>query len=118
MKSDHKVTRIIDHHHDYNAYPAEQLTEKVVRFIGSACSLLVLKIKEDLPLFQDDLRDSEPINFAYCLAAPIVLDSYNFDPTLKGSKFSHEDEEAITFLRRYAQIDDAYFTGLSEVKFD
>jgi hypothetical protein len=37
-----KVTHIIDHHVDLKAYPAEQLKESVIKFIGSACSVSTL----------------------------------------------------------------------------
>jgi len=40
------VTRVIDHHIDNNAY-AEQLNEKICRFVGSACSLVAFKFQED-----------------------------------------------------------------------
>jgi len=86
-----KVTRVIDHHVDNNAYGG-QLTEKVCRFIGSACSLVAFKFQEDSALFEEDLKDdaSQPglPNLAYLLGAAISLDTYNFKADLKDKKWS------------------------------
>lgn len=40
-----KVRLIFDHHLDNNSYPDEQLLEKVVKFIGSATSIVASKIQ-------------------------------------------------------------------------
>ena len=90
------MTRIVDHHVDNEYYPAEQLVDKEVRFIGSACSLLALRFKQDFGLMDSSLFDtSVHPNFAYFLAPPILLDSANFAPSLKGNKWSEEDVEVL-----------------------
>jgi len=64
-----------------------------VKFIGSACSIAALKMKADEHLFcEDDLTGDK--NFAYFFAAAIVLDTYNFKPALKNSKWQEEDLNA------------------------
>jgi inorganic pyrophosphatase/exopolyphosphatase len=93
-----KVTRIIDHHVDANAYEG-QLVEKVCRFVGSACSLVALKVAEDAELLKDDLAASDDApNFAYLLGAAVVLDSYYFKEDLRDKKWSQEDSDAHAFL--------------------
>lgn len=54
--------------------------------IGSATTLVAERFIKEFP----DLVDKD---FAYFLAAPIVLDSYYFDITLKDSKWTAKDAE-------------------------
>lgn len=50
-------------------------------------------MKADEHLFsEDDLTGDK--NFAYFFAAAIVLDTYNFKPALKNSKWQEEDLNA------------------------
>jgi len=94
-----KVTRVIDHHVDANAY-SDQLVEKVVCLVGSACSLVACKYAEDAELFKEDLavdREGRP-NLAHLMGAAVVLDSYNFREELKDRKWNQLDLNAHTFL--------------------
>ena len=68
------------------------MKENIVKFIGSACSIMVLKMKEDQHLFDERHWNEDDVNFAYFLSAPIVLDAYNFDASLKDSKWQDEDK--------------------------
>lgn len=111
-----KVKLIYDHHLDNKAYPDEQLQEKIVKFIGSACSIAALKMKEDKDLFtEDDLTDGK--NFAYFFAAAIVVDTYNFKPALKNLKWQEEDLDAYNWLAAHADIGKDYFDKMHDVKF-
>lgn len=113
-----KVTRIIDHHVDANAYEG-QLVEKVCRFVGSACSLVALKVAEDAELLKDDLAASDDApNFAYLLGAAVVLDSYYFKEDLRDKKWSQEDSDAHAFLSKTADVGKDYWGILNKAKFD
>ena len=79
---------IYDHHIDNNAYPTNQLQEKVVKFIGSATSILVDKIRVDKELFEEENWSSgDGKNFAYFLSAPIVIDTNNFSENLRNTRW-------------------------------
>ena len=80
-----KVTRIVDHHVDCSKYN-ETLQEKQVELIGSATTLVVERLLKEFPGSIDS-------DLAHFLQAPIVLDSYNFEPTLKESKWTDRDLE-------------------------
>jgi len=70
-----------------------------VRFIGSACSILVLLMKDAFNLYDPALFDKDcKVNFAYFLGAAIVLDAHNFAEYLRQRKWTHEDEQARDFL--------------------
>ena len=117
---DSKVTRVIDHHHDSGAY-AGQLVEKTCHLVGSACSLLVLMIKETESLFAEDLvrvEPGQPPNLAYLLGAAVVLDSYFFKEELRAKKWTDEDTQAHQFLMQYADVGQEYWSALNHVKFD
>ena len=118
LNANDKVTRIIDHHFDLLAYTDEQLKQKQVQFVGSACSLLVLLIKKSKFLFLFKFWDKSPINFAYFLGAAISLDTYNFRKDLEGTKWHKDDFEAFEFLKLYAELGDNYFNHLCDIKFD
>lgn len=113
-----KVTRVIDHHVESGAYEG-QLVQKQVRLIGSACSLVALLLEQDYDLFWEDLKPSESkANMAYLCAAAVVLDSYFFDESLRGKKWTDEDTQAHNFLMQYADVGEAYWSPLNEAKFD
>ena len=78
-----KVTKIIDHHVDSNLYLG-QLVEKQIDLIGSAATLVIERLLSEFP-------GSIDAELAHFLKAPIVLDSYNFEPTLKESKWTERD---------------------------
>ena len=114
-----KVTRVIDHHVDANAY-SDQLVEKAVCLVGSACSLVACKYAEDEELFKDDLavdRDGRP-NLAHLMGAAVVLDSYNFREELKDRKWNQLDLNAHTFLSQTADLGFDYWARLNGAKFD
>lgn len=54
---------------------------------------------------------------AYLLAAPIVLDTYNFKDELKDKKWSQEDSDAHKFLSQYGDYGTAYWKNLNDAKF-
>lgn len=114
-----KVTRVIDHHVDSGAYK-DQLKEKICYLIGSACSLVALKVRDDEELFTDDLKASDDgmPNFAYLLGAAVVLDSYYFKDELKDKKWTGKDTEAHEFLMKYADVGHDYWEVLNTAKFD
>lgn len=78
-----KVTKIVDHHVDNNMYSG-QLVDKQIELIGSATTLVIERLLKEFP-------DSIDAELAHFLKAPIVLDSYNFEPTLKESKWTDKD---------------------------
>lgn len=105
-----KVTHVYDHHVDTKKYDFTQLNDYQVRFIGSACSILIIKVRLGIDLFDMELfnKSNDP-NFAFFLAAAISLDTHNFDESYKNKKWSLEDLEQVEWLRKFATIDDAYF---------
>ena len=47
--------------------------------------------------------------------APLVLDSFNFDPALKESKWKDQDLEVLNYLIKIAEVErDQYFNDLYE----
>ena len=83
------MTYVYDHHVDTKYYPVSQLKDYQVRFIGSACSILVLLMKENFNLFDSCLFEkTSKINFAYLMAAAIMLDTDNFAEHLRDKKWS------------------------------
>lgn len=52
--------------------------------VGSATTLVIERLLNEFP-------DSIDAELAQFLKAPIVLDSYNFDPSLKDSKWTDKD---------------------------
>ena len=77
------MTRIVDHHVDTSP-PYPRLQEKQVELIGSATTLVVEKLLAEYPTAID-------ADLAHFLQAPIVLDSYNFEPSLKETKWTERD---------------------------
>jgi inorganic pyrophosphatase/exopolyphosphatase len=78
-----KVTRIVDHHVDNNMY-SEQLVEKQIELIGSAATLVIERLLKEYP-------GSIDAELAHFLKAPILLDSFNFEPSLKETKWTDKD---------------------------
>jgi len=111
------VSYVVDHHVDSGAYQ-EMLKEKECRFIGSACSLVALMVQRDLHIFEADLAKSDEPNFAYLLAAAVVLDSYNFLEEIRGKKWNEDDVAAHKFLMEYADVGFQYWKELNDIKFD
>jgi len=100
-----KVTYIYDHHFDNKFYPASQLKDSKVRFIGSACSLLVLMMKENEAIFDKALFDkSVKPNYAYFMAAAVVLDSANLNEALRDTKWQQEDQDAYEWLSGFTEL--------------
>ena len=113
-----KVSRVIDHHVDANAYQS-QLKEKIVCLVGSACSLVACKYMEDEEMFKEDLAVVDgKTNLAYLLGAAIVLDSYNFREELKDKKWNQLDSNAHEFLSKTADLGFKYWARLNGAKFD
>ena len=111
-----KVTRVIDHHYDAQAYK-ETLVEKECCFVGSACALVALKIAKDEGLFKTDLTPGQ-MNFATLLGAAVVLDSYNFKEELRDKKWNQLDIDAHAFLSKFADLGTQYWSRLNAAKFD
>jgi inorganic pyrophosphatase/exopolyphosphatase len=116
LNSGAKVTHILDHHADQNLYDT-QVEMKQVRFIGSACSLLTFLLRDNEAKFSQDLG-SDGVNLAYLLAAPVLLDSSNFHPDLKGNKWSDEDIDAFKWLQSKCQLPSSFYADLLAVKAD
>ena len=65
-----------------------------MRFIGSACSILIIKMRLDFELFDPELfNKANSPNFAYLMAAAICLDTHNLYLPYKNKKWSLEDQE-------------------------
>lgn len=114
-----KVTYIYDHHFDNKFYPESQLKDNQVRFIGSACSILVLLMKQNEQLFDKALfQKGDSPNYAYFIAAAVMLDTHNFKELLRDSKWQKEDQEAHEWLLQYTELGDAYFDKMQNNKFN
>lgn len=115
-----KVTYVYDHHVDTKTYPLEQLKDYQVRFIGSACSMLVLMMKENHGLFDPQLfiRWVDRPNYAYLLGAAVILDSHNFAEDMRDSKWSSEDEVARDHLNKFTSLNEEYYDRMELNKHD
>jgi inorganic pyrophosphatase/exopolyphosphatase len=78
-----RVKRIVDHHIDNNLY-TYSLQEKQIELIGSATTLAIERLLKEFP-------GSIDAELAHFLKAPILLDSYHFEPSLKDSKWTDKD---------------------------
>jgi len=67
----------------------------------------------DIELF----NKADPRNFAYFIAAAVVLDTHNFLPDYRNKKWSQEDEESGEWLAKYADIGTEYFDRMQNNKF-
>jgi inorganic pyrophosphatase/exopolyphosphatase len=112
-----KVRWVYDHHVDTKFYPAGQLHEYIVKFIGSACSILANKMAADEHLFDKSLFEG-PLNLAYLVGAAVVLDTHNFKEALRDKKWNGEDEQAYKWLCQFATLDKAYFDKMQDNKFN
>lgn len=81
---------MIDHHIDTHAYD-DQLVEKQIELIGSAATLVYDRLLKEFPGSIDP-------ELAHFLKAPIVLDSYYFEPSLKESKWTDKDLSIFNIL--------------------
>lgn len=90
-----------------------------MRFIGSACSILVLMMKEAFALYDTSLfvKDCK-VNFAYFLGAAVVLDAHNFAEYLRQRKWTSEDELARDWLSQYTCLDESYYNKMESNKHD
>jgi inorganic pyrophosphatase/exopolyphosphatase len=73
----------VDHHIDTNAYDY-QIEEKQIELIGSAATLVYERLLREYP-------GSVDRELAHFMKAPIMLDSYYFEPSLKESKWTDKD---------------------------
>ncbi len=62
----------------------DKLVDKQIELIGSATTLVIERLFDEFP----EAIDAE---LAHFLKAPILLDSYYFEPTLKESKWTEKD---------------------------
>jgi len=104
---DNSVTFVVDHHVDLKAYPN---ANKIVEFCGSACSMAMNLI------FKDNLHSSLTKEICQFLSAAILLDTENFKPALKGTKWSQIDEDAFLQINRVAFYE--YYNELVNKKTD
>ena len=91
------VVFIVDHHVDLNAHPK---ADKLLKFCGSACSLVINLIFESL--LEEDILNKEVCQF---FSAAILLDTENFKLSLKGTKWGDEDETALIRMSRIMNKD-------------
>lgn len=97
-----KVTNVYDHHVDQKFYDFTQLKDYQTRFIGSACSILVIKMRLFFDLYDPALfNKADSRNYAYFIAAAVVLDTHNFYEPYKNKKWSEEDMESGDWLSEY-----------------
>jgi len=92
------VTFVVDHHVNLNAYPE---AEKIIEFCGSACSMAFNLI------FKDNLQEILTKEICQFFSAAILIDTENFKPALKGTKWSQIDEDAFLQINRVA-FNDCY----------
>jgi inorganic pyrophosphatase/exopolyphosphatase len=104
---DNSVTFVLDHHVDLKAYPN---ANKVIEFCGSACSMAINSI------FKNNLHEILTKEICQFFSAAILIDTENFKPTLKGTKWSQIDEDAFLQINRIAFYD--YFNELINLKTD
>ena len=104
---DNSVTFILDHHVDLNAYPN---AKKIVEFCGSACSLALNLI------YQNNLQETLTKEICHFFSAAILIDTENFKPALKGTKWSQIDEDA--FLQMNRTVFYEYYNQLINLKTD
>ena len=79
-----------------------------------------MSVKAAFGSMDSELFDpKEHPNFAYFLAPPILLDSANFSPLLKGNKWSEEDVEILRWLQTFSsKIGDDLFNHLYGLRQD
>jgi inorganic pyrophosphatase/exopolyphosphatase len=89
---DESVVYIVDHHVDLKAHPK---AEKILKFCGSACSLVINLIFDNN--LEDEILNKETCQF---FSAAILIDTENFKPSLKNTKWGDVDEEAMMKMSR------------------
>ena len=113
-----KVTRIVDHHKEENLY-GDTVSERTNRLVGSASTLVVLKVVEERGWFEEEMAgDGEFVGLAYLLAAPITLDTSYFNESLKNTRWTSEDTTAHQFLTKYASVQKPFFDRLIDAMTD
>jgi inorganic pyrophosphatase/exopolyphosphatase len=102
------VMFIVDHHVDTKAHPD---VERILTFCGSACSL-------GINLIFDHNLDGEILTKEICqfFSAAILIDTENFKPSLKGTKWGEVDELAIFRISKVLMRD--YYNELLNKKID
>lgn len=88
---ENSVTMIVDHHLDLNAHLN---ADRTVVFCGSACSLAMNLFWENK---LDDILTKDICMF---FSGAILLDTENFKPSLKGTKWCEIDEQAFLNINR------------------
>jgi inorganic pyrophosphatase/exopolyphosphatase len=101
------VQIIIDHHVDLNVHND---IDKTVVFCGSACSLAMNLI------FKNGFEDILTSEICKFFSGAILLDTENFKPSLKNTKWSEIDQEAFLNINRI--IFGEYYQGLISMKTD
>lgn len=104
---DNSVTFVVDHHVDLHAY---QSARKIIEFCGSACSMVINLI------FEDKLEEILTKEICQFFSSAILIDTENFKPSLKGTKWSDVDENA--FMRLNRTIFQDYYNELIGLKTD
>jgi inorganic pyrophosphatase/exopolyphosphatase len=102
------VVFIVDHHVDMKDHPD---AEKVLQFCGSACSMAINLIFENK--MEDEILTSEICQF---FVPAILIDTENFKPSLKGTKWGEPDELAIFRINRVMMRN--YYNDLLNKKTD
>jgi inorganic pyrophosphatase/exopolyphosphatase len=102
------VVFILDHHVDMKDHPK---AHKILQFCGSACSMGINLI------FEDNL-DEEILTKEICqfFISAILIDTENFKPSLKGTKWGEPDELAIFKINRVIMRN--YYNDLLNKKTD
>ena len=102
------VVYLVDHHVDLNAYPE---MDKILKFCGSACSLVMNLIFKNN--FANEILTKEICDF---FSAAILIDTENLNPTLKDTKWSRDDEEALIEMTKISK--EGYYKELISKKTD
>lgn len=102
------VVFIVDHHVDMNEHLE---AERILQFCGSACS-------QALNLIFEHKLDEEILTERICkfFSSAVLIDTENFRPSLKGTKWSEVDERAFLSINRVIMRD--YFNDLINKKVD
>ena len=102
------VAFIVDHHLDMKDHPK---ADKILQFCGSACSIAINLI------FQHNL-DEEILTKEICkfFVPAILIDTENFKPSLKGTKWGEPDEIAMFRINRVMMR--SYYNDLLNKKTD
>ena len=103
------VNYIYDHHIDMKVY-GDQLKQKIITFCGSACSLVINAIAED------DLERILTKEICEFFSSAILLDTENFKPSLRNSKWGELDEKALLTMSRISLTE--MYNNLISKKFD